>query len=67
MVLYMPGGVEDYEAARAAIAARDLAHQEEMEKVKWGMREEMVLTSTSSSSNSSISSSSSTSLSLIHI
>ena len=29
----MPGGFEDDEVVRAAIAARDLAHREEMEKV----------------------------------
>ena len=30
----MPGGFEDNEAVRAAIAARDLVHREEMEKMK---------------------------------
>ena len=30
----MPGGFEDGEAVRAAIAALDLAHREEMEKMK---------------------------------
>ena len=29
----MPGGFEDDEAARAAIAARDLVHREEVEKM----------------------------------
>ena len=38
MVCHIPGGFEDYEAARAAMAARDIAHREDMEKVKWGMR-----------------------------
>ena len=35
----MPGGFEDYEAASAAMAARDLGHREEMGKVKWERRE----------------------------
>ena len=30
----MPGGFEDNEALRAAIAARDLVHREDMEKIK---------------------------------
>ena len=34
----MPGGVEDDEAVRAAIAARDLAHREAIEKVKREMK-----------------------------
>ena len=33
-VVNMPGGFEDNEAVRAAIAARDLVHREEMEKMK---------------------------------
>ena len=37
----MPGGFEDDEVVRAAIAARDLAHREEMEKVKRKMKKEM--------------------------
>ena len=35
----MPGGLKDDEAVRAAIAARDLAHREEMETVKREMKE----------------------------
>ena len=34
----MPGDFEDDEAVRAAISARDLAHREEMEKVKREMK-----------------------------
>ena len=34
----MPGGLKDDEAVRAAISARDLAHREEMEKVKREMK-----------------------------
>ena len=37
----MPGGLKDDEAVRAAIAARDLAHREEMENVKREMNKEM--------------------------
>ena len=37
----MPGGFEDDEVVRAAIAARDLAHREEMENVKREMNKEM--------------------------
>ena len=37
----MTGGFEDDEAVRAAIAARDLAHREEMETVKREMKKEM--------------------------
>ena len=34
IVFYLPGGFEDDEAARAAMAARDLAHREEMKEMK---------------------------------